>query len=117
MPAVHPQDFSVMAVLQPQKIIHDSSHLWPMRSADKFLTNLIIGPATWVYDKTANRALRAILALRESSYLLPALVENSGPARLTTTVPQPDEAQPQRTFCTIPMAVKAFLGLEYRLGG
>lgn len=28
MPALHPQDFSAMAVLQPQKVIHDSSHLW-----------------------------------------------------------------------------------------
>src|SRR5437762_12196947 len=43
MPAVHPQDFSVMAVLQPQKVIHDSSHLWPMRSENKFLRILSLG--------------------------------------------------------------------------
>src|SRR6185503_6257983 len=46
MPAVHPQDFSVMAVLQPQKVIHDSSHLWPKRSENKFLRILSLGPPT-----------------------------------------------------------------------
>ena len=35
-----------MAVLQPQKVIHDSSHLWPMRSENKFLRILSLGPPT-----------------------------------------------------------------------
>jgi len=35
-----------MAVLQPQKVIHDSSHFWPMRSEDKFLRILSLGPPT-----------------------------------------------------------------------
>src|SRR5579864_7601161 len=46
MPAVHPQDFSAMTVLQPQKVIHDSSYLWPMRSENKFLRILSLGPPT-----------------------------------------------------------------------
>jgi hypothetical protein len=46
MPAVHPQDFSVMAVLQPQKVIHDSFHLRPMRSENEFLRILSLGPPT-----------------------------------------------------------------------
>ena len=35
-----------MAVLQPQKVIHDSSHLWPKRSENKFLRILSLGPPT-----------------------------------------------------------------------
>ena len=37
--AAHPQDLSSMAVLQPQKVIHDSSslHYWRMRSESNAL--------------------------------------------------------------------------------
>jgi hypothetical protein len=35
-----------MAVLQPQKVIHASSHFSPMRSENKFLRILSLGPPT-----------------------------------------------------------------------
>jgi hypothetical protein len=64
---VHPQDFSVAAVLQRQKVTHNSSLLAAYALRKQVLTNLITGPANWQQT------------VRSGSYYPGLLAEVGGP--------------------------------------
>jgi len=63
-----------MAVLQPQKVIHDSSHLWPMRSENKVLRILSLGHANSqpTVRRSALTLLSWLLTIRKLASQKPA---------------------------------------------
>jgi len=72
-----------MAVLQPQKVIHDSSHLWPMRSENKFLRILSLGPAN--SQPTVRRSDLALLTIRKLASQSRLLGSCTASSRLSAT--------------------------------
>src|SRR4051794_31370959 len=84
MPAVHPQDFSAMAVLQPQKVIHHSSHLWsiaPKTSSYESYHPLSAGEPEVSFWEVADRHERSETGSTRSSFMTTLLSRLRHPER------------------------------------